>query len=242
MGSLAGRLSMLRPSGGAFPLPGALKAAYRRRLVEEFHRYYYMSGPWQRTTWLGVQAKQCPMDIVVLQEIVWETRPDLVLELGTMFGGTARLFASVFDALGHGEVLCVDIDVSPAQPEVREHPRVALIEGDTRSADIREEVYRRAEGKRVMLYHDADHTRAGVLGDLRAYADLVTPGCYAVVADSNLNGHPLKWQSWLWDPGTHGPFEAVQDFLGERDDFEIDRSREHHLLTFNPSGYLRRVQ
>ncbi len=88
-----------------------------------------------------------------------------------------------------------------------------------------------------MIYLDADHSRRAVLAELRSYADLVADGCYAVVADSNINGHPVTRPA---DDGDGGPYEAIEQFVKERDDFEIDTSREHQLITFNPHGYLRR--
>jgi cephalosporin hydroxylase len=87
----------------------------------------------------------------------------------------------------------------------------------------------------VLVLLDSDHRRDHVLAELRAYAPMVTPGSYLVVEDSNINGHPV------YEDFGPGPTEAVQDFLKERDDFEVDRSREKFLLSFNPGGWLRRV-
>lgn len=87
-----------------------------------------------------------------------------------------------------------------------------------------------------MLYLDADHTSAAVLAELRNYADLVAPGCYSVVADSIMGGHPVPWPH---SGETYsGPWDAVVELLRDRDDFEVDEDREHHLLTFNPRGFL----
>ncbi len=81
---------------------------------------------------------------------------------------------------------------------------------------------------------DSDHRREHVLRELELYSRFVTPGCYLVVEDTNINGHPV---APTFGPG---PMEAVRDFLASTDDFEVDHSREKLLLTFNPSGYLRR--
>ena len=95
-------------------------------------------------------------------------------------------------------------------------------------------VRERAAGKSVMVILDSDHTRDHVLAELRAYAPIVTPGQYLVVEDSNINGHPVF-------PGFGpGPMEALQAFLAETGEFEVDRSREKFLVTFNPGGYLRK--
>ena len=85
-----------------------------------------------------------------------------------------------------------------------------------------------------MVVLDSNHSRDHVLRELEVYGPLVTPGCYLVVEDTNVNGHPV-----LPDHGP-GPMEAVEEFLATTDDFEVDRGRENRLLSFNPSGYLRR--
>jgi cephalosporin hydroxylase len=228
-----------RPGTGRLPLPPALKQALRRQLVEEFHKYYYVAGPWKQSTWLGVPVLQYPGDLVVLQEIVWETRPELVVETGTLHGGTARFFASLFDLIGEGEVISIDIDHSRVRTEVREHQRVTLITGDSTAAETTRRVLELARGRRAMVYLDADHRREAVRAELAAYAGLVAPGCYAVVADSNLNGHPVPW---LDRRRRDGPYEAVAEFLAERHDFVVDPDREYQLVTFNPHGFLRRTR
>jgi cephalosporin hydroxylase len=91
-----------------------------------------------------------------------------------------------------------------------------------------------AEGKPTMVVLDSDHSAAHVLAELRAYAPLVTPGCYLIVEDGNVNGHPVEPS---FGPG---PWEATKQFLAESNVFDVDREREKYLLTFNPTGYLRR--
>lgn len=222
---------------GGPPLPEGVKRVYRRTLINEYHRYYYTAGVWQHTSWLGVPIYQCTEDLIVMQQILWDTKPELVIETGTLFGGTSLFIATVFDAMGEGEILTVDIDHSKVDERTRSHPRVTMIEADSTIAATQERVREHAEGKRTMLYLDADHTAPAVLAELRAYGDLVTPGCYIVAADSNLNGHPVPWPM-----ETGGPHEAVQTFLAERDDFVVDKGREYQLLTFNPDGFLLRTE
>jgi cephalosporin hydroxylase len=231
------RIRRYQPHVGRFVGP-RLRERYRRWLVDEFATYYYNLGPWQRTTWLGVPLKQAPGDIVVFQQIVWDTRPTLVVETGTFFGGSALFWAHLFDHLGEGKVVSVDIDHSPVHESVRRHPRIELVTGDSTAEEIQALVRQRAQGERAMLYLDADHNKRAVVAELRSFADLVSPGCYAVVADSIMGGHPAPWPY----PGQRylGPYEAVEEFLQERDDFRVDESREYHLITFNPHGYLLR--
>jgi cephalosporin hydroxylase len=221
-------------------VPRGFKSAYRRWLVAEYHKYYYLSGAWTKASWLGVTALQAPGDMVVLAQIIYDTQPELVVETGTHHGGTTLFIAGVLDQVGRGQVLSVDLDHTKVDERVRAHPRVLLHQGDSTTPETAAEVHKLADGRRTMLYLDADHSRRAVLAELTHYADLVPDGCYAIVADSNLNGHPIP-QSARWMFAGEGPYEAIQDFLAQRKDFEVDRSREYQLLTFNPNGFLKRV-
>ena len=203
-------------------------------LSESFHRLYYDSRVWKDTHWLGVPVQKLPLDLWIYQEILYETRPDILVEMGTAKGGSAFFFASLFDLLGHGQVLTADIFVPEDRPE---HDRITYLTGSSTSPEIVESV-REAIGdnKRAMVVLDSDHARDHVLEELRLYADLVSPGCHLVVEDTNINGHPV------YDDFGPGPMEAVTTFLEERDDFEVDRRREKFFLTFHPSGLLRREE
>jgi cephalosporin hydroxylase len=213
---------------------GSLPTEERARVVDAFHRLYYDSHDttWTQTYWRGQTVLKCPLDLWIYQEILVETQPDLIVETGTFGGGSAYFLASVCDLLGRGEVLTIDIDQQKGMPE---HERVTYLLGSSVGDDVLAVVRdRAASAERVMVILDSDHSRDHVLRELELYAPLVTPGCYLVVEDTNVNGHPVV-------PGFGpGPMEALEAFLETTDDFEVDRSREKLLLTFNPSGYLRR--
>jgi cephalosporin hydroxylase len=204
-------------------------------LVDEANRRYYESRVWLDTYWLGVPTQKCPQDLWVYQEILVETRPDVIVETGTAAGGSALYLASICDLLDRGEVITIDIlERTDALPR---HPRITYMRGRSSVdpplvADVREQV----AGRRAMVILDSDHSREHVLAELHAYAPVVAEGCYLVVEDTNLNGHPVTAQS------RPGPWEAVDGFLAETTDFEVDRSREKLMLTFNPRGYLRRLE
>lgn len=208
----------------------------RRDIVDEFHRLYYDSKSfgetWGDTRWLGVQTLKCPFDLWIYQEIISDLRPDLIIETGTFDGGSAFYLASVCDMLGHGEIITVDIEDVPGRPV---HDRITYVIGSSVSDEAVAAVAAKAAGqKTVLVLLDSDHTQQHVLAELRRYHGFVTPGSYIVVEDTNINGHPVL-------PGLGpGPMEAVDAFLGENTDFEIDPTRERFMLTFNPRGYLRR--
>jgi len=199
-----------------------------------FHRAYYEAGrSLDAARWLGVEALKTPQDLWVYQEIVVETRPDLIVETGTFNGGTALFLATICDALGHGRVVSIDVRRRAPLPE---HPRIEYLTGSSIEPPIVDEVRKRAgEQGRLMAVLDSDHSRDHVLAELRAYGPLVAEGCYLVVEDTNINGHPAAPH---WGPG---PMEALEAFLAEGAPFVSDPRREKFLITFNPQGFLRRV-
>jgi len=227
------RLGPGRPLGGARPLTPEEQAT-----VDAFHRLVYERAPdgSQRglnVNWLGYLSTKYPCDLIVYQEIVTETRPELIVESGTRFGGTSLFLACVLDALGgRRRVMTIDVERPRHLPA---HPRIDYITRSSLDPETISEVHGAAEGKRTMLILDSLHSEDHVSAELRAYHDIVTQGCYLIVEDSNVNGHPV-----LPDFGP-GPMEAVDKFLAATDGFVIDRDRERFLISLNPRGYLRRV-
>jgi cephalosporin hydroxylase/RimJ/RimL family protein N-acetyltransferase len=204
------------------------------QVTQAFHVLLYESADrtWDDSTWLGAKILKNPMDAWVYQEILWDTRPDLIVECGTRFGGSAYYFATLCDLLDNGEVLTIDVDTRYTTR--RDHPRVSYLAGSSVDPSILDEVRRRAEGKSVMVVLDSDHRRDHVLDELRAYAPIVSPGQYLVVEDTNINGHPV------FPNFGPGPMEALREFLAGNDAFDVDRDREKYLVTFNPCGFLRK--
>jgi cephalosporin hydroxylase len=217
-----------------------LPIRYRSRTTTEitnrFHRLYFdahlQGKTWADTHWFGVPVAKCPLDLWIYQEIVAETRPDLVLETGTFEGGSALFFASLFDLVGNGRVVTVDVE-ERGRPE---HDRVTYLTGSSIAPEIVEQMAAHtASAGNVLVVLDSDHSREHVLAELRAYGGFVTPGSYLIVEDTNVNGHPVAPE---FGPG---PTEALEQFLEEDDRFVVDDSKEKFLLSFNPGGYLRRI-
>jgi cephalosporin hydroxylase len=209
-----------------------------RQVVDAFHRVYYEAadrgGTWKKTSWLGVPTEKCPLDLWIYQEIFHELRPDVVIETGTRWGGSALFMASIFDLVNHGRVITIDVEVPGARPR---HRRIDYLLGSSTSAAVIEQARQRVrEDEQIMVVLDSDHTMEHVLAEMQAYGGLVSEGSYLIVEDTNINGNPVLPG---WGPG---PWEAVQRFLAERDDFLIDESREKFFMTFNPKGFLKRVR
>ncbi len=211
-------------------------AEAREKTVNDFHRLYYDMGPqgktWGDTKWFGIRAGKCPLDLWLYQEILFDVKPDLIIETGTAEGGSALFMASMCDLLNRGRVMTVDIDDKPRPP----HPRVTYLSGSSTSPSIlaQFEVARRSVST-CMVVLDSDHSKAHVLEELRLYKRFVSQESYLIVEDTNVNGHPV------FPEHGPGPTEAMDSFLSENREFAIDESKHKFLLTFNPRGYLKRT-
>ena len=208
--------------------------AYAERLNtrDGFHNYYHEQEVWKKTRWLGVEIFKLPFDLFVYQELLHDLKPDVIVEAGTLYGGSAYFFATIMDQLNNGKVITIDIEEQSNRPR---HPRITYLLGSSTSPGIFAKVKDLIpDDATVMVVLDSDHSRDHVLNELRLYHPIVSPGHYLVVEDTNVNGHPVL-------PGFGpGPWEAVDAFLKENSDFEADRSREKFLITFNPRGYLKK--
>ena len=200
-----------------------------------FAQSFHAAELWKHAvTWRGVPAWKCPLDLWSYQQIVARTAPDVIVECGIAMGGTTLFLADCLELLGRGEIVGVDARLDWVDAGVRAHPRVRLLEGNSTDPAIVDQVRVLVAGRRAMVVLDSDHWVSHVLAELRAYADMVTTGCYLICEDGNLDraDQPVI-------PGYVGPSTAVRAFLEERSDFEVD---ETCVLgaTFNPGGYLRR--
>jgi cephalosporin hydroxylase len=216
-----------------------------RKWFEEASRFEYS----YHFTWLGRPIIQFPQDILAVQEIIWRTTPDLIIETGIAHGGSLILSASCLELIGgNGTVLGIDVDIREHnRREIEVHPlfkRIVMLEGSSVAQEIVEKVRAAAEGReRIMVMLDSNHTRDHVLKELQIYSPLVTKGCYLVVFDTIIEDLPRNFFSDRpWDRGDN-PKTAVQQFLNSNDRFVIDKEIDSKLLiTVAPSGYLRCVK
>jgi len=197
--------------------------------------------------WMGRPIIQFPQDIIAAQEIIWRTRPDLVIETGIAHGGSLVFYASMLELLGgEGRVLGVDIDIRPHnRAAIEAHPmkkRIDMIEGSSVDEAVVVRVRETAaRHERVLVVLDSNHTHEHVLRELRLYSPMVTPGSYLLAFDTIIEDMPPDFSADRpWAPGNN-PKTAVSEFLKETDRFEIDHEIESKLLiTVAPGGYLRR--
>jgi cephalosporin hydroxylase len=221
------------------------------------HRYSY------NFTWLGRPIIQYPQDILALQQLIWQVRPDTIIETGVALGGGLILYASLLElnALCDGppdaQVIGVEVNLFPENRiAIRDHPlskRIRIIEGSSVAPRVIEAVKQQAtphsEADRqagrpcVLVCLDSSHTHAHVLAELEAYAPLVTPGSYVVVFDTVVENMPAdSFPGKPWSVGNN-PATAVREYLESHPEFEPDREMDERLMvSAAPGGYLRRLR
>ncbi len=201
-------------------------------------------------TWLGRPIIKYPSDIAATQEIVWNVKPDLIIETGIAHGGSLILSASLLELIGdQGKVLGIDIDIREHnRKEIEAHPmmkRIEMIEGSSVADDVISRVRAEAvKAKTVMVFLDSLHTHDHVLKELELYAPLVTVGSYLVLPDTFIEYFPKGYYAHNrpWDVGNN-PMTALRAFMEKNNDFEIDRELCNKLMITEAfDGYLRRVK
>lgn len=207
------------------------------------HQYTY------NFDWMGVPIIQTPQDMVAIQEIIWATKPDLIIEMGVARGGSLIFHASMSKLMSNNaRVVGVDIDIRPHNRQViEEHPlgdMITLIQGSSIDISTFEQVKKHVrQTDKVMVLLDSNHTHEHVLKELELYSPLVSKGCYLVVLDTIVEDIPdAISKDRPWGKGNN-PKTAVHQFLKSSDRFEIDDMIHKKLvITCAPDGYLKCVK
>ena len=196
-------------------------------------------------SWLGRPIIQFPQDMVAIQEIIWKTKPDLIIETGIAHGGSLIFSASILELIGKGRVLGIDIDIRKHnKKEIERHPlkrRITMLEGSSIDENILNKVKKLAKNKkRVILFLDSSHTNEHVLKELEMYSPLIKKGGYIIVFDTMIEFMPKgSFPNRPWDKGNN-PHTAVKKFLKRNNRFKIDKEIENKLLiTSCPDGFLK---
>ena len=200
-------------------------------------------------SWMGRPVIQYPQDMMAMQEIIWDIKPDLIIETGIAHGGSLIYYASLLELIGNGEVLGIDIDIREHnRKEIENHKmfkRIKMIQGSSIAAETLEQVKKYANGKqRIIVVLDSNHTHDHVMRELELYSPFVSPGSYIVVFDTIVEDLPEGYfsQSRPWGIGNN-PKTAVLEFLKTNENFVIDEMIDNKLLiSVGPKGYLKRVQ
>jgi cephalosporin hydroxylase len=199
-------------------------------------------------SWLGRPIIQYPQDMVAMQELIWEIKPDLIIETGIAHGGSLIYYASLLEIIGTGQILGIDVDIrAHNRSEIERHQmfkRIQMIEGSSTSGETLDKVKKIASRKKkILVCLDSNHTHEHVLRELELYAPFVTVGSYIVVFDTiveNLPDNYLPGRPWS---RVNNPKTAVLEFLEKNKQFRINKDIDRKLLiSVAPGGYLKRIR
>lgn len=203
--------------------------------------------------WMGRPIIQLPDDMVRIQEVIYAVKPDVIIEAGIAHGGSLIFYASLLKAMGHGRVIGVDVEIRPHNRKAIEahelFPYLTLIEGSSIDPQIVDQVKSLVRpGEKVFVILDSNHSKQHVLGELNAYAGLVSPGSYIVAMDGimkDLVGAPRSKPDW----GENNPYAAARAFLEQHPEFVFEQppwpfDESNGLkenVTYWPNAWLRRL-
>jgi cephalosporin hydroxylase len=211
-----------------------------KNAIKKFHIYYEENRLWEDAKWLGVPMWKLPFDIMIFQELIFKIRPSIIIETGTGKGGSALFYASIQKLMNivDRNVITIDIeDKTNVNLTNYMDLNIVKLNGSSLNPNIHEiiDLYVLPE-LTTMVFLDSWHSYDHVLEEMEIYSEYVSKGSYMIVEDSHVNGHPIVWK---WGKG---PYEAIDEFRSRHDNFEIDKTCERNLITFNPNGYLRRIK
>ncbi len=202
--------------------------------------------------WMGRPIIQLPEDMVRLQEVIWTLKPDVLVETGVAHGGSLIFYASLFEAMGKGRVIGVDIEIRPHNRKaIEDHPmikRIALIEGSSTAPNVLDQIKAMIKpGETVLVVLDSNHTKAHVLDELRAYGELIGIGSYVVATDgvmAQVKGAPRTGDDWDWN----NPLTAIHDFVAqdkrfivEEPAFPFNEGVVTGRVTYWPDAFVKRI-
>jgi len=206
-------------------------------IAEEYHKWYFNTYVWNKTTWMGVNCWKSVSDMWNYQEILFELKPSLVIEFGTAHGGSALFFANIMRQIGEPfKVLSVDVTHGRLEPAAGCDPDILLVKSSSTVPAIAEQI-RRLKNEfpgKIFAILDSDHSMDHVLAEMKLVRPLLSAGDYLVVEHSTVNGHPVLPG---WGPG---PYEAIEAYEQEfPNDYTHDRGRGDKFgFTFAPNGFL----
>ncbi len=204
-------------------------------------------------SWMGRPIIQLPEDMIRIQELIYTLKPDVVIETGVAHGGSLIFYASLFQAIGKGRAIGIDIEIRPHnRAAIKKHEmarHISLVEGSSTDQNVVQKVKDQVgRNETVLVILDSNHTKDHVLAELEAYAPLVSKGSYIVACDGIMGavaGGPRTDPDWTWD----NPEQAAKDFTAthpefviEEPEFPFNEGSVTERITYWPSAYLKRVR
>jgi cephalosporin hydroxylase len=209
-------------------------------LLSKADEYYWL----HQFNWMGEPCIQLPQDLFAIQEIIFRTRPQVIIEVGVAWGGSLLFYATLLESLGIGKVIGIDIFIPPDLKErLMRHGKISerlhLLEGSSLDHEIIERVKQQVgDARDVMVILDSNHTHEHVLQELLNFSPFVKAGNYLICADTVVEYLPPQKRQRAWGPGNN-PYTALQEFLQHNDRFRVAKEIDNKLLlSCQPRGYL----
>ena len=220
---------------------GPLWRTHSEETIRDYHLMMYANPAMWNLKWVGIYTQQNPNDVWIIQEIISEVKPDIIIETGTDRGGSAVIWAMIQVLVNrNGRVITIDIEkrVDKGKFPASFLDKIDFVIGDSVDPMIVTKVGERARGQKTLVILDSDHHKEHVIKELEKYAPMVSVGSYIIVQDTDISGHPIRPANYQGP----GPMEAVEEFLPRHKEFKVDKDREKLLFTMHPNGYLRRIK
>jgi len=184
----------------------------------------------------GIQMIKNPFDLVVYEEILWDVKPDVVVEIGSANGGFTLWLADRMKIINPGaRIISVDLIDQPNK-NLRKfnYKNIECLIGDCNSSEILDKIRSLIKTEdRVLVIEDSAHTFDNTFKVLENYKNIVTVGGYFIVEDGVCDVLKIG--------PVPGPMKAIEEWIVNNKNYEIDRSRERYVMTYNPKGYLKRI-
>lgn len=215
-----------------------------RKWFDKAYSYEYL----YHFKWLGRPIIQFPNDLIVLQELIWETKPDLIIETGIARGGSLIFYASMLQLIGKGKVIGIDVDIRKHNKiEIEKHAmfkRIHMIENSSTEKETISKISKFTKNKKnIMVVLDSNHTYEHVLKELELYSNFVKKGNYLIVFDTMIDDMNDKmFKNRPWGKGNN-PKTAVDEFLKKNKKFNMDKENNKKLMiTSTPYGFLKCIK
>jgi len=210
--------------------------------IRQLNRNYFHTKDWQNVSYKGKKLFKYPSDLITYQEIIFDTKPEIIIETGTCRGASPLFFYDTMVANGIKKPLVITIDTKIYPNRDKCGGNIQYLKGSSLDVKILSFIEKTLNNKSVMVSLDSDHIRDHVFAELNAYSKFVTSGNYLVVEDTFLGEYGVftNTAEERFRPDTgKTPKDAVEDFLKINNKFTIDKSR-NKILSMNPNGYLKR--
>jgi cephalosporin hydroxylase len=194
------------------------------------------NAPHYHLKWKDIEMTKFPNDIYIYQQIIWQAKPDVIVEVGTQRGTSAQFFNELIKAAGKPNSIVITIDIYPVpeiQKSVLDSLGVIMITGDIKKLSTQQKVVPYIKDKNFLLVDDGSHRYEDVMASLQFFQKYQAPGNYMIVEDGITDV--------MLSRKNRNALEAVDNFLTENTDYVRVLDFDHWLMSTTFGGIIRRL-